>query len=227
MITTSEIKISVQVQRENSQTALNAIHDGFGLGEPAACSPLIGHTAGGAGSATSTAQSELERGVVANLANMEDIVVSEVQLDPDQARLTIRDLPDEPGVAGRLFGAVAEGGIMVDMIVQNVGCHGKASITFTIPESDTEQALLLVREVLEAWPDAELSYDTDIAKLSVMGIGLRSHTGVGQKMFHALSEAGVNIQMVNTSEIRISTVVASDSASKAHDAVLNAFCLEA
>ena len=224
MITTSDIKISVQVQRDVAQDALVAIHKGFGLEKAQAESPSVGHAADGSASA-GTAQSDIEKVVVENLASMEDIVVSEVQLDNEQGRITINNLPDEAGVAGKLFGAVAEGGIMVDMIVQNVGRDGRARLTFTVPRSGLDQCLLLVREVLEAWPDTDLSHDREIAKLSVMGIGLRSHTGVGQQMFKALSEAGINVQMINTSEIRISAVVSAEQGEAAHQSLLKAFGL--
>jgi len=224
MITTSEIKISVQVQRDVAQDALVAIHAGFGLEKAQAESPSVGHAADGSGS-TGTTQSDIEKVVGENLASMEDIVVSEVQLDNEQGRITIANLPDEAGVAGKLFGAVAEGGIMVDMIVQNVGRDGRASLTFTVPRSDLDQCLLLVREVLEPWPDSQLSHDREIAKLSVMGIGLRSHTGVGQQMFKALSEASINVQMINTSEIRISAVVSAEQGEAAHQSLLKTFGL--
>jgi aspartate kinase len=224
MITTSEIKISVLVERDVAQDALVAIHTGFGIDKSIAESPSVGHAAAKS-AAASTAQSDIEKVVVENLASMEDIVVSEVQLDVDQARLTIRGLPDEAGVASTLFGAAAEGGIMVDMIVQNIGRDGLASLSFTIPQTDIDQCLLLIREVLEAWPDATLSHDREIAKLSVMGIGLRSHTGVGQQMFKALAEAEINVEMINTSEIRISAVVSAEQGEAAHSALLSTFGL--
>ncbi len=224
MITTSEIKISVLVARDVAQDALVAIHAGFGLDKAIAESPSVGHAAAESAVA-STAQSDIEKVVVENLASMEDIVVSEVQFDVNQARLTIRGLPDEAGVASKLFGAVAEGGIMVDMIVQNIGRDGLASLSFTIPRTDVDQCLLLIREVLEAWPDAKFSHDRKIAKLCVMGIGLRSHTGVGQQMFKALAKAKINVDMVNTSEIRISVVVSSEQGEAAHRALLATFGL--
>jgi aspartate kinase len=156
---------------------------------------------------------------------MEDIVVSEVHLDRDQARVTIRGLPDEPGVSAQLFAAVAEGGVMVDLIVQNAGRSGHANLSFTVRQSDLEQCLLLVRAVLDQWSIAQLTFDRDIAKLSVMGIGLRSHTGVGDKMFRALAEAAINVQMISTSEIRISTVVAVADSDRAHQCLLATFGL--
>ncbi|OYW21835.1 MAG: hypothetical protein B7Z55_05370 [Planctomycetales bacterium 12-60-4] len=170
-------------------------------------------------------RAELEQDVVSRLASMEDIVVSEVQLDEQQARVTIRGVQDRPGIAAEVFAAVAEGGVMVDMIVQNVGHDQRTDLSFTVPRVDLERCLLLVRELIEQWPGAELSYDADMALLTVMGIGLRTHTGVGDRMFRALSDAGVNVQLVNTSEIRFGVVVARANAGKAHTALLQAFGL--
>jgi aspartate kinase len=131
--------------------------------------------------------------------------------------VTVRNLPDIPGVAADVFSAVAEGGVMVDMIVQNVGHSRRSSLSFTVPRADLEQCLLLLREVIERWPGAELSFDEDMAKLSVVGIGLRTHTGVGEKMFRALAEAAVNVQLINTSEIRICAVIAGEKGPAALD----------
>jgi aspartate kinase len=114
---------------------------------------------------------------------------------------------------------------MVDMIVQNVSHKGHAEVSFTVPREDLQRCLLLVREVVSQWPEAELSFDQDIAKLSVMGIGLRTHTGVGERMFRALAEKGINIQIINTSEIRMSAVVARDQGVAAHECLLETFGL--
>jgi len=207
MITTSEIKISALVNRDRCEAAAIAVHAGFGLQAGHLQPPSVGCSQAAAKPHTGP---DLEREVVAQLASMEDIVVSEVCLDTAQARVTIRSLPDIPGVAADVFSAVAEGGVMVDMIVQNVSHSRRSSLSFTVPRPDLEQCLLLVREVIERWPGAELSFDEDMAKLSVVGIGLRTHTGVGEKMFRALAEAGINVQLINTSEIRICAVVAGD-----------------
>jgi aspartate kinase len=207
MITTSEIKISALVNRDRCEAAAIAVHAGFGLHAGHLPAPSVGCSQTGAKPHTGP---DLEREVVAQLASMEDIVVSEVCLDTAQARVTLRNLPDIPGVAADVFSAVAEGGVMVDMIVQNVSHSRRSSLSFTVPRPDLEQCLLLVREVIERWPGAELSFDEDMAKLSVVGIGLRTHTGVGEKMFRALAEAGINVQLINTSEIRICAVVAGN-----------------
>jgi aspartate kinase len=211
MITTSEIKISTLVSRDQCDQATEAVHSGFRLHEGRPSTPSVGVSQPPRPPIDGHNHSELEREVVAQLASMEDIVVSDVYLDTAQARVTIRNVSDIPGVAAEIFAAVAEGGVMVDMIVQNVSHSGRSSLSFTVPRPDLERCLLLVREVMEQWAGAELSFDQDMAKLSVVGIGLRTHTGVGEKMFRALADARINVQLINTSEIRICAVVAGDS----------------
>jgi aspartate kinase len=225
MITTSEIKISVLVNRDQRELATRAVHDGFALAQETAVPPAIGFSQQEEGK-PKISRDELERSVVSRLASMEDIVVSEVQLDTQQSRITVRNIADQPGIAAEIFAAVAEGGVMVDLIVQNIGHGHQADISFTVPRGDLESCLLLLRELVERWPGTEINYDKDIAMLSVMGIGLRSHTGVGEKMFRALANAAVNVQMVNTSEIRISAVVSPRDAAKAHHALLATFGLD-
>lgn len=213
MISTSEIKISVQVDRSVAQDALVAIHRGFELHVPQPASEP----------SAENSQTAASQAVATNLGSMEDIVVSEVRLDTTQARVTIGNLPDDAGVAARVFGAVAEGGFMVDMIVQNMGHDGCATISFTVRRESVEQCVALIEASISGWPDASLSHAPEIAKLSVMGIGLRSHTGVGQTMFKALADANVNVDMINTSEIRISAVVSAGGGEAAHRALLDAF----
>ena len=225
MITTSEIKISVLVARDKCDAALKAVHRGFNLDADAFAVPAVGVRQSAQGR-PAVAQDELLREVVSRLTHMEDIVVSEVQLDDSQSRVTIDNLPDKPGVCAQLFAAVAEGDVMVDMIVQNVSHSGEAQVSFTVPRTELQRCLLLVREVMSTWSGAELSYEQDIAKLSVMGIGLRTHTGVGERMFHALAGRGINIQMINTSEIRMSVVVAREQGAAAHHCLLEAFNLK-
>ena len=225
MITTSDIKISVLVDRDQANRAVELVHEAFHLHLEASGTPSVGWVKKLAPERAGIAHDDLERDVVARLSHMEDIVVSEVHLDRDQSRVTIRNLPDIPGTSAEIFAAVAEGGVMVDLIVQNAGRSGSASISFTVPRSDLEQCLLLVREVLEHWDAAEISYEREIAKLSVVGIGLRSHTGVGDRMFKALAEANINVQMISTSEIRISTVIALNRGEDAHRSLLQAFGL--
>jgi len=223
MITTSEIKISALVDRDQSHAALIAVHDGFALHQEIATAPSIGYAQRNEESPPRLPREELERDVVSRLASMEDIVVSEVLLDQQQARVTVRQIADQPGIAAEVFAAVAEGGVMVDMIVQNVSRDGFAALSFTVPRKDLERCLLLMRELIEVWPGAALSYEKEIALLTVIGIGLRTHTGVGERMFRALSEAAVNVQLVNTSEIRFGVVISMADATRAHTALIEAF----
>lgn len=223
IVTTSEIKISVLVSRDNSKEAVRVVHAGFGLENITSSNPTIGIPA--APVDAGPVNSDVEDQIVAGLNAMEDIVVSDVRLDETQSRITISQLPDEPGIVAKLFSAVGEGGVMVDMIVQNVARSKGATVSFTVPRQDVDRSLLLVHEVLDKWSDATISHDREIAKLSVMGIGLRSHTEVGAKMFQALSEAGINVQMINTSEIRISAVVKADSGEPAKQCLLKEFGL--
>jgi aspartate kinase len=224
LVTTSEIKISVLVDRDRAVEAVRVVHEAFGLDQPDSAAPAVGWQQLPPGGHVADPGAR-EREIVAQLAAMEDIVVSEVQLDAAQARITLGNLPDVPGVAATLFEAVAEGGVMVDMIVQNVSHKGHTNISFTVPRGDVDRCLLLVREVMEPWPDATLGQDRQIAKLSVMGIGLRSHTGVGETMFRALARADVNVELINTSEIRISAIVAAENGERAAAALRSAFGL--
>jgi len=226
MVTTSDIKISVLVDRNSADDAVLAVHRGFGLEKDQHPTPRIGFVKkiSEVGD-DQQKQAQLEQDVVARLTNMEDIVVSDVSLDQAQSRVTISNLPNSPGVASQLFSAVADGAVMVDMIVQNVGAKNRTNISFTVPREDLDQCLLLVRAVLEEWPDADLSFEREIAKLSVRGIGLRSHTDVGRKMFQALFQAGINVTMLNTSEILMSVVVSSAEGEKAHNCLHRAFDL--
>jgi len=154
---------------------------------------------------------------------MEDIVVSDLYADTEQARITINQLPDDPGVAADVFAAVADGGVLVDMIVQNAAHNGIANISFTVPRDDVDRAILLLREVLERWPTTQVSCDRRIGKLSVVGIGLRSHTDVGARLFRTLAERNINVQMINTSEIKVSVVIKPDAVSESLAALRREF----
>jgi aspartate kinase len=207
MITTSDIKISVLVDRSQAKAALAAVHTGFDLHRERPALPPVGMTQPDDDQESDRTREERARDVVSRLANMEDIVVSEVQLDRDQALVTLRNVPDVPGAAAVVFAENAEAGVMVDMIVQNVGLSGHSHISFTVPKDDLERSLAATREAIVQWSEVALSHERNIAKLSVRGIGLRTHTGVGEKMFRALADAGVNVRMISTSEVCISTVV--------------------
>jgi aspartate kinase len=139
---------------------------------------------------------------------MEDILVSDILLSTDQGRITIFDLPDQPGNCSRVFQKVASGGIVVDMIVQNLTRAGRAEISFSVPRNDLSRALALAQDaVRDMDPAVRVVADPDIAKLYVLGVGMRTHTGVARAMFGALAKRGINISMINTSEVRVNVVV--------------------
>ena len=160
-------------------------------------------------------------------ASMEDVVVSGVALDKNQAKIVISDLPDRPGTAAKLFQVLGAAGISVDMIVQNLGRDGKANMTFTVSREDVLRA---EKAVTESFPDeaaGKLFEVSDIAKVSVVGVGMRSHSGVAATLFESLAKGNVNIQLVSTSEIKISVGIDSEQAEDAARLVHAAFGLEA
>ncbi len=136
---------------------------------------------------------------------MEQPIVSGVALDKNQARITLRNIKDEPGIAAKIFSKLAQSNINVDMIIQNVGQDGTANIGFTIPENELEKAKSVLKE-LDASEDTE--FDSNIAKVSIVGVGMKSHSGVASRAFSALANDNINIEMISTSEIKISMIVA-------------------
>jgi aspartate kinase len=145
--------------------------------------------------------------VVPEESNMEDVTVAGVAYDRDQAKITLTDVPDRPGLAAKIFSPIAARGIVVDMIIQNVGADGKTDMTFTVPRLEVENALRIVREVAREVGAGEARSEGDIAKVSVVGLGMRSHAGVAAQIFEALAREGINIQMISTSEIKVSVVI--------------------
>ena len=158
-------------------------------------------------------------------ASMEDVVVSGVTLDKNQARIVVSELPDQPGTAAGLFQSIASAGVSVDMIVQNIGRDGKANMTFTVPRDDVARAQ---EGVVSAFAESDgVQFESsDIAKVSVVGVGMRSHSGVAATLFEALAEAKVNIQLVSTSEIKISVGIDPADAEEATRIVHDAFGLD-
>jgi aspartate kinase len=139
--------------------------------------------------------------------NMEDVVVRGVSIDRNQAKLTIDDVRDEPGVAGRIFSTIAGANIVVDMIVQSVSEYGTTDLSFTIHENDLDAARKLLEPIVKEVKAVGLLAKSGLAKLSVVGIGMRSHSGVAARLFDCLGKAGVNIQLISTSEIKIAVVI--------------------
>jgi aspartate kinase len=159
------------------------------------------------------------------VASMEDVIVRGVAVDKSQTLIVISDLPDAPGTAAKLFGALAEANILVDMIVQNVGREGKANMTFTIPKDDALKAEGVVNRLFKKL-GGKLTHSADIAKLSVVGVGMRSHSGVAAELFQTLADGGINIQLIATSEIKISVAIDLESADLGAQLVHKAFKLD-
>jgi aspartate kinase len=139
---------------------------------------------------------------------MERVVVSGIAYDRNEAKLAVRGLPDRPGVAARIFKPLSEAGIVVDLIVQDVGHGGRANLTFTVPKGDLVKALEIVKRSASELGADGAEADDKIAKVSVVGVGMRNHAGVAAKAFEVLAAAGINIEMISTSEIKISVVIA-------------------
>ena len=225
MITTSEIKISVLVQRPSAVAALKAVHAAFGLDRVAA---------------VATAPFSIERSVTRTLRTtpapengnssrpvspmgMEDLVISGVELDEGQARVSLFDVPDEPGYAARVFREIAEAGVFVDMIVQNVSNEGKTLLSFTVPRDAANRAAEAARNV----GSGAVFVEPTLAKLSVLGVGMRTHTGVATRTFGALAERGINIALINTSEVRINVATEIERGKQGLAALREVFVLPA
>ncbi len=164
--------------------------------------------------------------IVREVPEMEGIVVSGAAVSEAEAKITLRSVPDKPGVAAAVLGGFAARKINVDMIIQNISASGFADMSLTVPMSDLAEAREVAAALTEDLDAGRVEVDDNIAKLSVVGIGMRSHTGVAEKMFSVLAAEGINIQMISTSEIKISVVIDQASAQRALRAVHRAFELE-
>jgi aspartate kinase len=157
---------------------------------------------------------------------MEQEIVTGITYAGDEAKVMLMDIPDLPGMAAKIFGPLADANINVDMIVQNASADGKsADVTFTVSRGDLPRAL----EAIKSQPElakVELRTSTKVAKVSVVGIGMRSHAGVAQTMFKALSEKGINIEVISTSEIKISVLISEDYTELAVRSLHSAYKLE-
>jgi aspartate kinase len=215
MITTGDIKISVLVDKGDGIRALRAVHEAFALHQarPGAGAPPQRPPASGGRRRTAAVIEEPANhrelaALTQRLSSMEEIVVSDLLLNTDHGRITIFDLAGDPGKCLKIFQAVAAGGILVDMIVQNVKAPGRVELSFSVPRKDLERALQLTQETVRGLdPATRVAADAHIAKLFVLGVGMRTHTGVARRMFGALAQRGINISMINTSEVRVSVVV--------------------
>ena len=218
MITTSEIKISVLVSREQAFKALRSVHQTFELATPP-------ENAVPAGTLPERKNHRDILDVVARLqdSGMEELMIHEVSLDDSQGAVTVTEVPNQPGIAATIFDRIAESNVFVDMIVQSYSDADEANLTFTAPRSQIDAAYA-VAETLVGEKMAKHAQRFDrIAKLSVSGIGLRSHTSVGAKLFEALAEANINIRMMNTSEVRFNVVVDGDDGQRGLEALQRVF----
>ena len=154
---------------------------------------------------------------------MEEMLIKSVAKDANVARVMIVGLPDEPGIAFKIFSRVAKAHINVDIILQSVGRDATKDITFTVPADMGAEAVEALREYCDRVGAKNISYDTNVAKVSVVGAGMETHEGVAARMFEALADGNVNIQMISTSEIKVSVLIAAEDADRAVSAVHKAF----
>jgi len=157
---------------------------------------------------------------------MEQVVVRGVAVDKDQAKLVISNIPDKPGSAAKVFRALADANIIVDMIVQNVGRRGIANLTFTVPKGDSNKAVKALEPVFVAIGGGEIAVHEKVAKLSVVGVGMKTHSGVAATLFQTLADVGINIELISTSEIKISVIIDLERSDEAARVAHAAFKLE-
>ena len=160
--------------------------------------------------------------------NMEQPIISGIAFNRDEAKITVLGVPDKPGIAYQILGPIADANIDVDMIIQNTGADGTTDFTFTVHKNEMNKALNILRDKVQGHSGArEISGDDKIAKVSVVGVGMRSHVGIASQMFRTLAEEGINIQMISTSEIKIAVVVDEKYLELAVRVLHKAFELEA
>jgi aspartate kinase len=157
---------------------------------------------------------------------VEQQVVSGIAYSRDEAKITVQKVPDRPGVAAAIFGPLADNAINVDMIVQNISEDGRADLTFTVARADLDRAVSVLEEKRGLLGFAALKPDSNVVKISVIGVGMRSHSGVAKQMFQTLFEKGINIQVISTSEIKVSVLIAAEYTELALRALHTAYGLD-
>jgi aspartate kinase len=161
--------------------------------------------------------------VVEEDSTMEEVSVAGVAYDRDESKLTVLRVPDRPGVAAQIFGPIARANIVVDMIIQNVSEDGTTDLTFTVPRGDYAKAKALVEATAREIGARGVAGELDVAKVSIVGVGMRAHAGIAARMFEVLAAEGINIQMISTSEIKISVVIGARYTELAVRALHDAF----
>jgi aspartate kinase len=222
MITTSEIKISVLVERSRAAAALRAVHKAFLLERvhaeaptPFVPTPATGRAMKLVPLVTADSSLDLPQG-------MEDLVIAGVDLDETQANVSLFGVPDQPGYAAKVFKAIGDAGVFVDMIVQNVSLAGNTDLSFTVPRESAERAAAAARPLA----GGQIAIEPNLAKLAVSGVGMRTHTGVATAMFGALADASINIKLINTSEVRINVGADAAGGRLALQSLRKAFALD-
>ncbi len=206
MITTSDIKISTLVAGEDALAALRAVHQAFRLHLP----PGPPHDPPRPARDTRRRHNVEEVAERLGGVDMEELFLNGIELDSSQGCVTVRGVPNTPGVAAAIFEEVAADKILVDMIVQSYSSAGQASLSFTVASKDVAASVRAVERVSHKHQLERITSKPTIAMLSVSGIGLRSHTGVARRMFEALAAVGINVELINTSEVRVNVVVRTD-----------------
>jgi aspartate kinase len=158
---------------------------------------------------------------------MEQATITGIAFNRDETKITVLGVPDRPGIAYQILGAVADANIEVDMIIQNQSVDGKTDFTFTVPRGEYTKAMAVLNEKVKTHIGAaNITGDAKVSKVSVVGVGMRSHVGIASQMFRTLSEEGINIQMISTSEIKISVLIDEKYMELAVRALHKAFGLE-
>ena len=211
MITTSEIKVSVLVRQENALEALQAVHAAYNLHvQPSdARGPLEPKTG------DKPSPDKLEGEYLSRLTGMEDTIIESITLDETQARVTLANVPDMPGLAATVFETIAKEAVIVDMIVQSVGRSGRANISFTVPRTQLQNALTAAETLAQSIGSDAPKHNPKVAKLVVRGTGLRSHTALASRIFRVLSDESINVNIINTGERSINITVNDEHGHKA------------
>ena len=226
MITTSEIKTSVLVSQADANAALSAVHTAFGLHElsdDGAEERLTRFNTGDSASEEMTVQLDVATPDDGGDRHLEQVTMESISVHSGQSLIKIGAVPDEPGFAATVFGKIGEAGINVDMIVQDAGTNGKTNIGFTVERVNFDRCVALLEKIAESSGIGPVSSLRDIAKISVAGIGLRSHTDIADRLFNSLADANVNVALINTSEVRINVIVRLAEAETARKALEQEF----
>jgi len=216
MISTSEIKISTIVDRSRAEEALRVVHEAFRLDQPPEKLSAVQ-------SPPPSTKAKAAVNYAARMAGMEDMIITGLDLDDSQARVTLVGVPDRPGMAACIFEQIAQAGVVVDMIVQSVGREGKANLTFTVPQKDLPRCLRAAEGVAQTLGCPLPSHAAQVAKVSISGVGMRTHTLLVRRMFQCLADAKINVEMISTSEVRFHVVVDAAHGRKAIEALKKEF----